>query len=158
MEGMVEHLGTVISIADGKARIAVDASGCDGCGHGDSCAMSRLSRQGGETAEMEFPIHDAGLQSGDQVRLRFPESRMPLNAALGYLVPALAVLLGSGLGNSVDGNPGAMLGALGGFVLSMLFSRFVLPRFPSMLPIPDIEAVAPAPAHLQPHDLPQPHA
>jgi sigma-E factor negative regulatory protein RseC len=141
MENMIEHAGIVESVSGGRAVISVATDGCDGCSHGGGCAMNKLVRSGKST-HMELPA-PAGLQAGDHVILQLPEDRMPLTAVLGYLVPALAILAGAGFGNEIYGSDGAaMLGALGGFLAAMAFARFVLPRLPGLLPMPDIVVTA----------------
>lgn len=137
MDDMIEHAGIVESISGGRALISVATDGCDGCSHGGGCAMNKLVRSGKKT-QLELPA-PVGLQAGDHVVLQLPENRMVLTAVLGYLVPALAVLAGAGFGNEVYGSDGAaMLGAIGGFLVAMAFARFVLPRLPGLLPMPDI--------------------
>ncbi len=137
MDDMIEHAGIVESVSGGRALISVTTDGCDSCSHGGGCAMNKLVRNGKST-HMELPA-PAGLHAGDHVILQLPESRMPLTAVLGYLVPALAVLAGAGFGNEVYGSDGAaMLGAIGGFLAAMAFARFVLPHIPGLLPMPDI--------------------
>lgn len=137
MDGMIEHAGIVESVSSGRAVISVATDGCDGCSHGGGCAMNKLVRSGKAT-HLELPA-PAGLQAGDHVILQLPENRMPLTAVLGYLVPALAVLAGAGFGDGVFASDGAaMLGALGGFLAAMAFARYVLPRLPRLLPMPDI--------------------
>jgi sigma-E factor negative regulatory protein RseC len=141
MDDMIEHAGIVESVSGGRAVVSVATDGCDGCSHGGGCAMNKLVRSGKAT-HLDLPA-PAGLQAGDHVILQLPESRMPLTAVLGYLVPALAVLAGAGFGNEVYGSDGAaMLGALGGFLAAMAFARFVLPRIPGLLPVPDIVVTA----------------
>jgi sigma-E factor negative regulatory protein RseC len=142
MDEIIEHPGLVQAIREGRAHITVNASGCDGCSHGGGCAMNKLVRSGRE-AHMELPA-PPGLQVGDQVLLRLPESRIAQGAALGYVLPTLLVLAGAGLGN-IHGDLAAMLGAGVGFVLALGFTRLLVPRIPGLLPLPEIVVTHPAP-------------
>ena len=89
-----------------------------------------------------------GLKPGDMVTLHLPENRMPIVALLGYMVPTLAMLLGAGIGNSYgESNVASLVGGLGGFLVAMGFSRFVVPRIPRLLPEPEIVATGASTLH-----------
>lgn len=148
----IEHSGIVRRVADGRIFIAVSVSGCDSCGHGSACGMSKLMRKSTSEAEMVFPLAAApqgGLQAGDAVVLRMPEAGSGLFAVIGYLLPALALLLGAALGNAWGGDPGTALGAIAAFALTLLMLRLAAGRLPWLLPRPQI-ARAPAPEFSQP--------
>src|SRR5574343_599822 len=140
MDEIIEHPGRVQAIHAGRARIQVDTGGCGGCSHGDGCAMNKLV-QSGRSASMELPA-PAGLQVGDLVTLRLPDSSVLRTATLGYVLPTLAVLAGAGLGNQY-GDMAAMAGAASAFLLTLGFSRTLLPRIPGLLPSPEIVVTHP---------------
>ena len=74
-------------------------------------------------------------------------------AVIGYLLPALALLLGAALGNAWGGDPGTALGAIAAFALTLLMLRLAAGRLPWLLPRPQI-ARAPAPEFSQPRLAP----
>jgi sigma-E factor negative regulatory protein RseC len=143
MEGIIEHPGVVTAIADGRATVSVDTSGCSTCGHGGGCSMARLAK--GDASSLMTLDAPEGLKAGDAITLQLPENRMPVVALLGYMLPTGALILGAGIGDSIGGGGGgsniaAIIGALLGFGVAMAFSRYVIPRIPNLLPEPVIVA------------------
>lgn len=133
MTEMIEHEGIVQSVKDGKAIVSVQTGGCSGCSHQSGCAMGRIT--GGQDAtEMEIAV-DASIQPGMRVILSLPEERMILATLLAYLLPTLAVLLGSGIAYSEWGSDGATaIGALAGLLSGVLLTRLI----PDWIPVPDV--------------------
>lgn len=134
---MIEHTGIVEKLDNGRITIAIRLEGCASCGHGSECGMAKLARLQ-KTAHMDFAA-PAGVQIGDQVTLAMPESGMHHFALLGYLLPALALVIGAALGSAYGGSDVATaLGAFLGFLLSLLIARPLTRRLPTpqILPTP----------------------
>ena len=54
---------------------------------------------------------------------------------LGYLSPALAMLLGAGIGAAINGGDGApALGAIAGFLVALSIARMAIPLFSERRP------------------------
>ena len=135
---MIEHAAVVEKLAAGRITVAVDTDGCSSCGHGSSCGMSKLARQATGTTMMEFDA-PPDIKVGDHVVLLLPESRMTAYALLGYLLPAIALLVGAGVGAHIDGTDGGTaLGAIIGFLGAIVFARIMASFLPSMIPQPEI--------------------
>ena len=142
----IEHSGVVQRIANGRIQIAVSVSGCDSCGHGSACGMAKLARQSTGTSNMEFALkteQSGDFQAGDSVTLRMAEGRSSLFAIIGYLIPALALLVGAAVGDALgsdygNNNAGTAIGASLGFGLALLLVRFAAGRLPWLLPQPQL--------------------
>lgn len=143
----VEHTGVVEKVADGRITISVALDGCASCGHGSSCGMAALTRQQSVT-RMEFAA-PPGMQAGDTVTLSMPASGMGRFALLGYLLPALALVIGAALGSAIGGSDaGTALGALLGFVIAMFAARLLTRRLPTPMiltnPSPSFSSSSPS--------------
>ncbi|MDR1888609.1 MAG: SoxR reducing system RseC family protein [Zoogloeaceae bacterium] len=136
--------GTVLTIHDGKATVRLNApvSACGACAHGNSCGIGRLSTPGnasdktgakqnrGVQLNLDVP---PGIHPGDQVNLLAPRTSLPALALLGYVFPALAMLLGAALGQSLYGSDGiAALFSLCTFLLALVLVQFVSARHSSL--------------------------
>ncbi len=129
MAGLIEHAGVVETIADGRMWVAVDLGGCASCGHGSQCGMAALARRKPRTL-IDLPAAP-GIQVGQTVLLGLPEQGGRAAALLGYLLPALMLMIGAALGHAAGGgDPGTVLGALTGFLLALGFARVLGGRLP----------------------------
>jgi len=127
MAGLIEHAGVVETIADGRMQVAVDLGGCASCGHGSQCGMAALARRKQRTL---IDLAAApGIRVGQTVLLGLPEQGGRAAALLGYLLPALALVIGAALGQG-GGDAGTALGALIGFLLALGFARVLGRRLP----------------------------
>jgi sigma-E factor negative regulatory protein RseC len=131
---MATPQGTVLAVADGKATIRLNRSqdgGCGNCAHGKACGMARLILER-DDLQLQLALIP-GLQAGDQVSLAEPKAGLPLLALLGYVCPALALVLGAALGQLVFGGDGpAVLCALLAFLLALVLTRLVVARQPGL--------------------------
>lgn len=120
MPGMLEARGRVVEVRDGTAevRLAV-ASSCHGCRAQGVCGSGR---------EQSVRIAAAGgLAVGDVVSLALGEAQFSLGVAIGYLMPALTLLLGAAL-LSFAGDTAAALGAAVGLAVGILLVRLLSRR------------------------------
>lgn len=143
----IEHRGIIQRIDGGRATVAVETSGCQSCGQGASCGIARIAA--GRHATVLMLPATPGLQAGDEVTVVLPVSRLTGAALLGYLFPAVAMLLGAWLGASLDGSDGATaLGAMAGFAAALVVARGLVSFIPDALPAPRL---VPLSAHPQEH-------
>jgi positive regulator of sigma E activity len=120
MPGRLEARGRVVEVRDGMAevRLAV-ASSCHGCRAQGVCSSGR---------EQSVCIAAAdGLAVGDVVSLALGEAQFSLGVAIGYLMPALTLLLGAVL-LSFAGDTAAALGAVAGLAVGILLVRLLSRR------------------------------
>ncbi len=137
MNGMIEHRGIVHHVADGRAVVAMETSGCGGCGHGSSCSIGQLAE--GRAATLITLPATPGLRPGDSVRIGLPASKLTLSALFGYLFPAIAMLLGAGLGSSWQGSDGGTaLGAIIGFLAALIIARLAISHLPGLMSAPQL--------------------
>ena len=118
--GMLEARGRVVEVRDGTAevRLAV-ASSCHGCRAQGVCSSGR---------EQSVRIAAAdGVAVGDVVSLALGEAQFSLGVAIGYLLPALTLLLGAVL-LSFAGDTAAALGAAVGLAVGILLVRLLSRR------------------------------
>lgn len=137
--------GTVLAVHNGKATVRLNAppksGGCSACTHGNSCGIGQLATLKTNPATQparSLQLHlDAppGIQAGDQVSLLAPRASLPQLALLGYVFPALAILLGAALGQSLYGRDSiTALFALTAFLLALALVRFVTAHSPTRSP------------------------
>ncbi|MEF8701584.1 MAG: SoxR reducing system RseC family protein [Candidatus Accumulibacter sp. UW26] len=121
MSKTLEARGRVVEVRDGVAEVRLPvASGCQSCRAQAVCGSGR-----------EKSVHVAaasGLAVGDNVSLQVGETSFSLGAVIGYLLPALTLLLGAAL-FSFAGDAAAVLGATIGLVSGILLVRFLDRRF-----------------------------
>lgn len=104
-------------------------SSCSGCASKSNCATGQVTKVIGNREHLWTLLTDQPLQVGEQVEIGFPESEIVKNAAKMYLIPLLAMLLGSVLANLVyhsmggQGEIAAILGGALGFVGSLLWLK-----------------------------------
>ena len=134
---MIEHRGIVQSVADGKAIVAMETTGCGSCSQGSSCGIGRLA-SGRPATLLTLPV-SGGIKAGDLVGIALPESRVTLSALFGYLFPAFAMMLGAWLGVTLEGTDGATaLGAMLGFLSALAMVRIVVGLLPGLMPAPQV--------------------
>jgi sigma-E factor negative regulatory protein RseC len=135
--GMIEHRGIVQRVEGGRAIVAMETAGCSACGHGSSCGIGKLAAGRPDTL-LTLPA-SADIKAGDMVCIALPESRLTVSALLGYLFPAVAMILGAWLGAVLAGSDGATaLGAMLGFIGALVIARVAVGLIPGLLPAPQL--------------------
>lgn len=134
--GSVSHEGVVESVTRGVARIRVATGGCSSCGHATGCGIGRLAA--GRQATVIQATAPAGLREGQRVSLDIDTGSVTVGAVLGYLAPALAILVGAAAGQAATGMDagaaaGAALGCCGGLAFIRVL-RLALP-LPTLRPL-----------------------
>lgn len=122
---LTERNGVVIGMHAGIARIRLEpAPGCSGCGSRGTCASASGNPQIVEVRMPEPAI------PGANITLTVPETSIALASLLGYLVPAVGLLLGAVVAAALcAGDLPAVLGAVGGLLAGLLGVRRVSKRF-----------------------------
>lgn len=134
---MISHPGIVKIVADGRATVAVETSGCGSCGHGSSCGLGKLAH--GQASTLMVVEAPAGLRPGDPVSLELPDSHMTYTVLLGYLFPAVGLLVGSGLAmDRFHTDAAAALGAAAGFLVALIAARLAVPHLRRWIPRPQL--------------------
>lgn len=130
----VERVGVVIGAHAGMTRIRLEPTpACSGCGSRGTCSSAPGKIQ---IVDVTLP-HAAAC--GDRVTLALPESSIALAAVLGYLFPAVALLLGAVIGACAFGSDGAaVLGAACGLLVGLSCVRLVARAFGSRHMTPDV--------------------
>ncbi|MBT0960542.1 SoxR reducing system RseC family protein [Denitromonas iodatirespirans] len=137
----IEHRGVVVRIDGGDALVSVETGGCRSCGHGSHCGIAR-SAAGRPATILRLATVD-GVRTGEPVMVRLTARALVLNAVLGYLLPALALLIGAGIGHASGGNLGAALGAATGFAVAVRLGRTLSARIPGLTPTPTLSRLTP---------------
>ena len=124
---LAEREGIVIGSRAGVTRIRVQpAAACAGCGSRGSCASASASAKP-QFVDVRLP---APAVPGAHVTLSLPESSITLAAVLGYLFPALGLLLGAVIAAVLfTGDLPAVLGAVVGLLAGLLGVRLASGRF-----------------------------
>lgn len=118
------HAGIVQAVRDGQAVIAVAVQGCASCGQKRSCGVGKMAG-GGKTTLVRLPA-SAGMRPGDVVSLSLAADAVNRAALLGYLLPAVVMVVGTVVGNTTPGGDlGAAGGALAGLALGLLAVRLI---------------------------------
>lgn len=135
MSGLIEHRGVVRRIDGDKAIVAMDTGGCASCGHNSGCGIGKMASDRPATL-LSVPLQQ-GVQVGDVVSVALPAAGLSASAVLGYLFPALAMVVGAGLAAAFDGRDGVTaLGAMAGFLAALIIARIAIAHAPSLLPAP----------------------
>ncbi|MFQ5646356.1 MAG: SoxR reducing system RseC family protein [bacterium] len=117
---MIEEQGMVVSVPrPGRAVIAVTkGSACHGCSQKKSCNLSL------DTGQLEVEVDNrAGARPGNKVLICIPPRQLVKGSLIGYLVPALSLIIGAvaGSGSGWFANPdtGAIIVGFAALLLSL---------------------------------------
>lgn len=122
---MAEQIGIIIGIEpDGRARVLTDRKGaCGGCHSGHGGCHSCLAGAKFES-RVDNPL---GAQTGDIVKISLSSKDFFKGAAILYLMPVVALLIGAFAGTWIGGrfgwsqSAGGVLGAGAGIGLAVMF-------------------------------------
>lgn len=120
---MTESEAVVARIDGGFALVELcsDAS-CGQCGSRHACGVSMDDGRGPKLFRLPNTI---GAKAGDRVMLTVPAGAVFKAAALSYLLPVMASLVGAVAGTAWQGDLGALLGAGLGLVAGLVVLRMV---------------------------------
>ena len=106
--------------ADG-ALVEVEQGGCGRCHEQGGCGGQSLTRMFCSEPKKYRVVNDAGAVVGDRVVVAIAAGSVRKSANLGYVLPLTATIAGAVLGMQLGEDPGAMLGAVTGLLLSFLY-------------------------------------
>jgi positive regulator of sigma E activity len=145
---LLEHPGVIQRAANGKVEVAVATGGCSGCGHRSGCGIGQLAEGRQQTRITLAAPPGLNLTAGTQVLLRLPTQRLHLAALAGYLLPAITILFGTGIGDAWAGDGGAALGAIAGLFAGLLLGKLGAWWRPALAPEPELIVTSTAtPSH-----------
>ncbi len=120
---MLEERGQVVSVADGRVRVAVQRqSACGACQARAACGQGLMQAlQPGRCHEVEA-LSDLVLQEGDMVTIGINAGLMVRSAILVYLLPLLVLIAGALLGQWLEAGEGwTIVLAAAGFAASCAY-------------------------------------
>lgn len=120
---MLEQHAIVLKTAGDLAWVEARESGsCGSCGSG-GCSTRRLADLFGRR-ERAFPVANVlHAAAGERVVIGIPPGALWKSAFRLYGLPLLLLIAGGLAGQHAYGDPGAVLGAVGGLLLSVLLQR-----------------------------------
>lgn len=114
---MLKETATVISTSEDRAKVAIMRS--EACGNCPAKSMCSSSSGNVNVLEVGNPVN---ARPGQKVVIELQPKNLVRATALVYLLPALSMVSGATLVWTATGSdPGAMVGALGGFLIVTLF-------------------------------------
>lgn len=125
---MIEETGTLVSIDGPYAEVqAQRQAACGGCAARGGCGTALLEQVFSRRPVRVRALNEAGAGIGERVVIGIPEQGLLSAAAAVYLVPILSLVAGAiAVQGVVDhllggrgGDLGAVVGAVGGFVLAL---------------------------------------
>jgi sigma-E factor negative regulatory protein RseC len=118
-------VSAVVRALDGKdALVAVESGGCGRCHEEGGCGGQQLTQMFCSTPKTYRVDNALGAAIGDRVLIAIEAGNVRRTANLAYGVPIVAVIGGAALGTWVQGDLGAMLGAVVGLASAFLYVRF----------------------------------
>lgn len=115
----------VVRSVDGdQALVEVEQGGCGRCHEKGGCGGQHLTQMfcsGPKTYRVDNLV---AASVGERVTVTIAAGSVRRTANLAYGVPLLSMLVGAALGTQIGGDLGAVLGAGGGLVLSVIYVRF----------------------------------
>lgn len=126
---MIAETGRIVAIEpEGLWVETIQRSTCGSCAAQKGCGQSLLAKLSGHTSYLWVLLEgrDPGAyRLGDEVQLGIPEDVVVKGSLFVYLLPLLAMILGSGLAHSASGSEGlSVLGGLAGLLLGGLLVRW----------------------------------
>ncbi len=128
---MMREWATVTSWENGIATLHTEAkTSCNSCNARKGCGSHLLNKLGPEDAEVMQIASKQPLQAGQRIELGIRESSLLGSAVLVYMTPLLGLFIVAGLfqalfHSDLASASGALLGGIGGFILSKGISALI---------------------------------
>lgn len=110
-------------LGDGVALVEIEQGGCGRCHEEGGCGGQQLTQMFCSTPKQYRVVNDVGADVGDHVIVAVPAGSIRKSANLAYILPLTATVAGAVFGMPLGGDPGAMIGAVVGLLLSFLYIR-----------------------------------
>jgi sigma-E factor negative regulatory protein RseC len=126
----VEGQALVVAVGTGYAWVRAERpNACGGCASASACAapvLGALAPTAGARLRIPDPL---GLRVGEGVAIGVPAGDLNRAAAVAYLIPPLALVLGAALAGALGiGDLGAGAAGLVGLALGLALTRLLAPR------------------------------
>ena len=128
---MMKEWATVASWDNGIATLYTEAkTSCNSCNARKGCGSHLLNKLGPEDAEVIKIASKQPLKAGQRIEIGIRESSLLSSALLVYMTPLLGLFIVAGLFQALfhtdlASASGALLGGIGGFILSKGISAFI---------------------------------
>ncbi|GAB2880320.1 hypothetical protein GCM10027046_05470 [Uliginosibacterium flavum] len=138
---MIERQAKIIAIHADSIQLAVQPeAACSACGARKAC-------QGDSAANVFSLPLQPGLSVGEHVALQMESSTITRSALLAYLLPAISLILGAQIGQSLGHTDGsAMIGSALGLATGLLAARLLAGIFSDAELQPSIHACLQTPS------------
>lgn len=133
---MIEAKGTVVAVDGDYAVVQMDDVGCGRCHEDGGCGGNHAGNMFCSKPKTYRVPNSAQSTIGDQVVVEIEEGSIRRSAVRMYVIPLLGLISGAQLGLAVEGEIGAIAGAVAGLICAWLITRYVFPR---NLPLPRIK-------------------
>lgn len=124
MESEVTTVRATVRMLDGdEALVEVEQGGCGRCHEEGGCGGQQLTQMFCSGPKNYRVANPHGAHIGDQVTVAIAAGSVRKTANLAYGLPLTATIAGAAIGTQINGDMGAMIGALIGVVGAIIFIR-----------------------------------
>lgn len=120
---MNDQWAVVVAVDERHVTIRVEESGCGRCHQAGGCGSNSLGKLFCQTPRVFRIVNNGDYAVGARVRVGIADGAIGKSVWLSYVVPLLAVLVGAVAGSLVNGEIGAIAGAVGGLFCGWLSLR-----------------------------------
>ena len=122
---MNETKGTITALDGDYALVRIADAGCGRCHEPGGCGGVNIGKMLCNEPQVFRVLNPRQGDVGQAVNIVIPEGAVRKGAFLAYGLPLLMLLIGAFVGVGVAGDPGAIVGALGGLVVAFPAVRLV---------------------------------
>ena len=115
---MTETRGTITALDGEYALVRIADTGCGRCHEPGGCGGVNIGKMLCSEPQVFRVLNPLRGDVGQAVNIVIPEGAVRKGAFLAYGLPLLMLLIGAFLGAGFAGDPGAILGGLGGLVVA----------------------------------------
>ncbi|MEN9479576.1 MAG: hypothetical protein RLZZ298_971 [Pseudomonadota bacterium] len=114
---------TVRTLDGDEALVEVEQGGCGRCHEEGGCGGQQLTQMFCSGPKYYRVANPHGAQVGDQVTVAIAAGTVRKTANLAYGLPLTVTIAGAAIGTQINGDAGAMLGAMLGIVGAVIYIR-----------------------------------
>lgn len=122
---MAETKGMITALDGEYALVRIDDTGCGRCHEPGGCGGVNIGKMLCAPPQVFRVLNRGKRDVNEHVSIAIPEGAVRRGAFLAYGLPLLMLLAGAFIGAGVAGDPGAIIGAVGGLVLAFTVLRLV---------------------------------
>lgn len=116
--------GIIIELDGEYAMVRMDEAGCGRCHEPGGCGGNNIGKMFCNAPRVFRVLNPEQAAVGTQVTIAIAEGAVRRSAVLAYGLPLLALFLGAFCGSLVDGESGAIIGAICGLLSAWIGLRF----------------------------------